>query len=557
MSSKKDKSKAFGTSASSAMKQGSLFSFFSKKPTVIVSPTTAASMASDNANSIVTGSPQPAEKSSKLAIASTPPAAKTRTTAKTITVSPPSTNKKDSALAESSTDWQLVKSGTHLLVYWPEDDKYYKATATTTKGKNNSIFTLTYDDGEVERVDLKTESFKIIMSDNSPTKPPAKKKRKIQEESDDEEFEFHADDMSDQNDESVLDNEEPEKNQNEAEQWMVTDDEDTLKKPTKKRNITITKVNPKTPVSQKSPSSPFHTPSATTTSTDGTGGSKSVNPIVQQQKPTASAKQGAPIPYINGAVNPVGAHIHNHLMFLREPKDKQSRPVYSPDYDAHTLKVDFNELTQIDGKVSPAQQQWWDIKSQYFDTVLLFKTGKFYEMFHMDADVGVQVLGFAYMKGAQAHAGFPEVGYGKFSAMLVQAGYKVARVEQTETPEMLKERKKSRKAGTKTPQVMNREVCSIMTAGTRTFCYMDEVDGLMDGGNYSTSVGPLLAIKEIPVKMTASQDDEKVHPVCEYGVTIIDAVRATVTIGQFADDVLRSRMNTLLTRFQPSEVSKN
>ena len=124
-----------------------------------------------------------------------------------------------------------------------------------------------------------------------------------------------------------------------------------LKKPTKKRNITITKVNPKTPVSQKSPSSPFHTPSATATSTAGTGGSKSVNPIVQQQKPTASAKQGAPIPYINGAVNPVGAHIHNHLMFLREPKDKQSRPVYSPDYDAHTLKVDFNELTQIDGKV--------------------------------------------------------------------------------------------------------------------------------------------------------------------------------------------------------------
>jgi hypothetical protein len=29
--------------------------------------------------------------------------------------------------------------------------------------------------------------------------------------------------------------------------------------------------------------------------------------------------------------------------------------------------------------------QWWDIKSQYFDTVLLFKTGKFYELYHMDA----------------------------------------------------------------------------------------------------------------------------------------------------------------------------
>ena len=553
MSTKKDKTKAFGTSASSVMKQGSLFSFFSKKPAVTVSPTTAALTTTANANSLETGSPQSVPTSFKPATPYTPPVATTRTTASTTPVSPPSTNEKNSSSAESSANWQHVTNGTHLLVYWPEDDKYYKATATTTKGKNSSIFTLTYDDGEVERVDLKTESFKIITTSDSPATLPAKKKRKIQAESDDEEFEFDADEMLDQDDESVIDDGEPD----EAEQWMVTDDDedDMVNKPTKKRNITITKVSPKTPVCNKTLTSPIHTPSAaTTTRTAVTGESKSVTPNVQHQKPTTTVKQGAPIPYIPGAVNPVGAHIHNHLMFLREPKDKQNRPKSSPDYDSHTLKIDFNELTRIDGKVSPAQQQWWDIKSQYFDTVLLFKTGKFYEMFHMDADVGVQILGFAYMKGAQAHAGFPEVGYGKFSAMLVQAGYKVARVEQTETPEMLKERKKSKKAGTKTPQVMNREVCSIMTAGTRTFCYMDEVDGLMDADNHSSSVGPLLAIKEISVKVAVSQDDEEVQPVCEYGVTIIDAIRATVTIGQFADDVLRSRMNTLLTRFQPSEV---
>lgn len=58
------------------------------------------------------------------------------------------------------------------------------------------------------------------------------------------------------------------------------------------------------------------------------------------------------------------------------------------------------------------------------DTVLFFKVGKFYEIFHMDADVAVKELGLLYMKGYKAHAGFPEIAYGKFSERLVGLGYK-------------------------------------------------------------------------------------------------------------------------------------
>lgn len=39
--------------------------------------------------------------------------------------------------------------------------------------------------------------------------------------------------------------------------------------------------------------------------------------------------------------------------------------------------------------------------------------------------------------------GFPETAYGRFSAILVEKGYKVARVEQTETPDMMSERCKT------------------------------------------------------------------------------------------------------------------
>lgn len=199
--------------------------------------------------------------------------------------------------------------------------------------------------------------------------------------------------------------------------------------------------------------------------------------------------------------------------------------------------------------MTPASKQWWDLKAQYFDTVLLFKTGKFYEMFHMDADVGVQVLGFNYMKGHVGHAGFPEIGYGSFCQKLVERGYKVARVEQTETPDMLKERKSKTKG--KKPQVVNREVCSVMSIGTRTFCYLDDTSRLKKS---TESHGPLLTIKETLLSTPISDEEDGDQPICEYGISIVDAVNGTVTLGQFADDVLRSRMHTLLTTHMPSEV---
>jgi DNA mismatch repair protein MSH6 len=44
-----------------------------------------------------------------------------------------------------------------------------------------------------------------------------------------------------------------------------------------------------------------------------------------------------------------------------------------------------------------------------------------------------------------AHCGFPEKAYSKFADILVTKGYKVARVEQTETPNMMKERIEQRR----------------------------------------------------------------------------------------------------------------
>lgn len=81
--------------------------------------------------------------------------------------------------------------------------------------------------------------------------------------------------------------------------------------------------------------------------------------------------------------------------------------------------------------------------------MLFWQVGKFYEIFHMDADVAVKELDLIYMKGEKAHSGFPEIAYAKFASVLVDRGYRVARVEQTETPEMMKERNKNAPKGKK------------------------------------------------------------------------------------------------------------
>ncbi|KAG7351489.1 DNA mismatch repair protein MutS [Nitzschia inconspicua] len=333
------------------------------------------------------------------------------------------------------------------------------------------------------------------------------------------------------------------------------------------------RVSPKTASSQKSTDL-----SLSNHRTPTTGAKLSFS---QQQQQSQSSPQSStnnnnnnnnnkPLPFVKGAVNLKGAHVHNHLPFLQHPKDINGRTPDHPEYDARTLQVVERDWIHLNGSpMTDAVKQWWDLKSQYFDTILLFKTGKFYELYHMDADVGVEICGLIYMKGHTAHCGFPEAAYAKHADMLVRAGYKVARVEQTETPEQLKQRKQTMSRNDKKPKVVNREVCSIMTLGTRTLCALDNGSEMLlaeaNSNSAAEGMGPLLAIREVILMQedddennnnhnNTDDDDDMVRPVCEYGITLVDAIRGTVTLGMFADDILRSRMHTLLTTFAPSEV---
>ncbi|KXZ50845.1 hypothetical protein GPECTOR_15g531 [Gonium pectorale] len=207
-------------------------------------------------------------------------------------------------------------------------------------------------------------------------------------------------------------------------------------------------------------------------------------------------------------------------------KDAERRRPDDPEYDPRTLHIPPNWFKEA--KISEAQQQWWNFKSYNFDSVLLFKVGKFYEMFEMDAYVGVDTLGLTFMKGEQPHAGFPEVKY----------------ADMTETPEMLAKRNEQRKQqGKKMCNVVDRQKVAVLSRGTL-------VDAEMVSSR--TDAAYVLAVAEMPVE-TSGEDNIEVGNggSIRIGLCAVDAASGQVLLGEFVDDDVRSTLRTQLTSLQP------
>ncbi|OTF82360.1 DNA mismatch repair protein Msh6-like protein [Euroglyphus maynei] len=163
--------------------------------------------------------------------------------------------------------------------------------------------------------------------------------------------------------------------------------------------------------------------------------------------------------------------------------------------------------------------------------------GKFYEFFHMDAVLCSKELKILFMRGNYAHAGFPEKSYKQYADALVQKGYKVARVEQTETPEMMAERCKEMKRTTKFDKVVKREICRISSIGTR---YMSDIDAdtFLDNTSYLMA----FTCKEF----TKSSFD--------FGICFVDVSIGQFFLSQFRDDRNNSKFRTLISHYSPVEI---
>lgn len=90
--------------------------------------------------------------------------------------------------------------------------------------------------------------------------------------------------------------------------------------------------------------------------------------------------------------------------------------------------------------VTPAMQQYYDLKAQYQDAILFFRMGDFYEMFEEDAKIAHKILWIALTtrnKNADNPillAGIPYHAKEKYLPIFIEAWYKVAIAEQVSNP---------------------------------------------------------------------------------------------------------------------------
>lgn len=214
-------------------------------------------------------------------------------------------------------------------------------------------------------------------------------------------------------------------------------------------------------------------------------------------------------------------------------KDASGKRPGDPEYDPRTLYLPTEFLKGLPA----AQRQWWEFKSKHMDKVLLFKMGKFYEMFEMDAHIGAQKLDLQYMKGEQPHCGFPEKNFEDNAEKLARMGYRVLVVEQVETPGQMEQRNKL--SGTK-DKVVRREICAVISKGTIT-----------EGGMLASTpdAAYLMSTFEIP-------DPERLDGSSMIGLCFVDTATARFVLGQFVDDMARSQLKSILLELRPVELIK-
>ncbi|MEF9985766.1 MAG: DNA mismatch repair protein MutS [Bacteroidales bacterium] len=93
---------------------------------------------------------------------------------------------------------------------------------------------------------------------------------------------------------------------------------------------------------------------------------------------------------------------------------------------------------------TPLMKQYFEVKSQHPNALLLFRVGDFYETFGEDAIIASKILGIVLTKRANGQAqyvelaGFPHHSIDTYLPKLVKSGYKVAVCDQLEDPKLTK-----------------------------------------------------------------------------------------------------------------------
>lgn len=217
--------------------------------------------------------------------------------------------------------------------------------------------------------------------------------------------------------------------------------------------------------------------------------------------------------------------------WLANIRDADSHPIGHPEYDPRTLYIPPLAWSRF----SPFEKQYWEIKSKFWDTVVFFKKGKFYELYENDATIGHQMFDLKLTDRVNMRmVGVPEMSLDYWANQFVAKGYKIARVDQSESAlgKEMRERD-GKKGGGKEDKVIKRELSSVLTAGTL-------VEGSMLQDDMSVYC---VAIKEAII------DDLPV-----FGLALVDTATGQFFLSEFIDDADMTKFETFVAQTRPQEL---
>ncbi|KAI5370925.1 Putative DNA mismatch repair protein MutS, core [Septoria linicola] len=215
--------------------------------------------------------------------------------------------------------------------------------------------------------------------------------------------------------------------------------------------------------------------------------------------------------------------------WLAEIQDADRHPPDHPDYDPRTIYVP----PMAWNKFSAFEKQYWEIKCKFWDTIVFFKKGKFYELYENDATIGHQLFDLKLTDRVNMRmVGVPESSLDHWANQFVAKGFKIARVDQMESKLGKDMRERSDKK-TKEEKIIRRELASVLTAGTL-------VEGSMLTDDLATYCA---AIKE-------SEIDGKPS----FGIAFVDTATAQFQLAEWEDDVDMTRFETFVAQIRPGEL---
>ena len=206
-------------------------------------------------------------------------------------------------------------------------------------------------------------------------------------------------------------------------------------------------------------------------------------------------------------------------------RDKNLNRPEDEEYDPSTLDIPQDAYD----KLTPGMKQYWDIKKDHFDSIVFWRKGEWYIFFYNDIPIVNHVVDSA-PRTFHNEPGFFHNRIDDYIDKCIKAGYKVLKVEQTETHEQAKERMaREKKEGKKNMKhtVVGREIAAKYTKGTfqKPLSIEDFLKGREDEDEELDTNYVLFYIYN-------EMDNE-------FGITYFDISTLQFHIGQFKDDSMR------------------